>query len=109
MLGRYRVAVEDNTDSFWKQEENEMLMKILIVSSSNSIMRVILRSVQKNDPVDVPPPSPLVASAIPPYFHSRSLSGSRSAPASCSVSASRSVSVPTWSPSVSGSCSPSVA
>ena len=59
MLGRYRVAVEDNTDSFWKQEENEMLMKILIVSSSSSIIRVILTSVQENDPVDVPPPSPL--------------------------------------------------
>ena len=68
MLGCYRLAVEDNTDSFWKQEENEMLMKILIESSSNSIIRVILTSVQENNPVDVPPPSPLVASAIPPYF-----------------------------------------
>ena len=46
---------------------------------------------------------------LPPSFHSQSLSGSRSAPASHSVSASRSISVPAWSPSISGSRSPSVA
>lgn len=109
MLGRYRVAVEDNTDSYWKEEENQMLMNILVVSLSNSRIEMVLTSIQENDPADVPPPSPLVASAIPPSFHSRSLSGSRSAPASRSVSVSRSVSGPTWSPSVSGSRSPSVA
>jgi len=106
MLGRYQVAVEDNTDSYWKQEEDEMLMKILVVSSINSRIEVVLTSIQENDPADVPPSSPLVASAIPPSFHTRSLSGSGSASASRSVSV---VSGPAWSPSVSGSCSPSVA
>ena len=42
MLGRYRVAVEDNADSYWKQEENGMLMKILVVSSSIARIEVIL-------------------------------------------------------------------
>jgi len=68
MLGRYRVAVEDNTDSYWKQEEDEMLMKILVVSSINSRIEVVLTSIQENDPADVPPSSPLVVSAIPPLF-----------------------------------------
>jgi len=115
MLGHYQVAVEDNTDSYWKQEEDEMLMKILVVSSINSGIEVVLTSIQENDPADVPPSSPLVASAIPPSFHTQSLSGSGSASASHSVSVvsvpawSPSVSVPAWSPSVSGSRSPSVA
>jgi hypothetical protein len=108
MLGRYWVAVEDNADSYWKEEENGMLMKILVVSSSNARIEVILTSIQENDPADVLPSSPLVASAIPPSFHSRSLSGSCSAPASRSSSAPRSVSV-SASSSISGSCSPSVA
>ena len=42
MLGRYRVAVEDNANSYWKQEENGMLMKILVVSSSIARIEVIL-------------------------------------------------------------------
>jgi hypothetical protein len=102
MLGRYWVAVEDNADSYWKEEENGMLMKILVVSSSNARIEVILTSIQENDPADVLPASPLVASAIPPSFHSQSLSGSCSAPASRSASVPRSVSVPAWS-SISGS------
>ena len=83
-----------------------MLTKILVVSSINSRIEVVLTSIQENDPADVPPSSPLVASAIPPSFHTQSLSGSCSAPGSCSVSV---VSVPAWSPSVPGSHSPYVA
>jgi hypothetical protein len=65
MLGRYRIAVEDNADSYWKEEENGMLMKILVVSSSHSRIEVVLTSIQENDPSDVSSSSPLVASAIP--------------------------------------------
>jgi hypothetical protein len=86
-----------------------MLMKILVVSSSNSRIEVVLTSIQENDPSDVPVSSPLVAPAIPPSFHSRSLSGSRSGPVSHSASVSHSGSVPAWSPSISASRSPSVA